>query len=319
MKIGLLEPLNITAEQLTEFVQPLKDAGHEFVAYEDKTSDPEELYERSKDLDVVIIANTPYPEDVIAKLEHTQYIDVAFTGVDHVGMAAAKEKGIVVSNAAGYAGRSVPELALALTLGLYRQLIVSDQETRKGEAFQGPRQGQEIAGKTVGIIGTGNLGIATAKLFKAFGATLIGYSRTEKEEAKALGLTYHSLEEVMAQSDILSIHLAHTKETEGLLSKEQIARMKSSAVLINVARGPIVDNAALVAALNADKIAGAGIDVYDQEPPLPDDYPLLSAKHTLLTPHVGFLTAEAMVKRAQITFDNVQAFLDGHPQNVVSD
>ncbi|MDO4670486.1 MAG: 2-hydroxyacid dehydrogenase [Aerococcus sp.] len=319
MKIGLLEPLRISDQQLEELVQPLKDAGHEFVSYDEKTTDPDELYERSKDLDIVIIANNPYPAEVIQRLDKTKYIDVAFTGVDHVDMEAAKEKEIIVSNAAGYAGRSVPELALALTLGLYRQLIHSDHDTRQGEAFDAPIQGQEIAGKTVGIIGTGQLGIATAKLFKAFGAKLIGYSRTEKDEAKALGLTYHSLEEVMSESDIISIHLAHTKETEGLISKEQIDRMKSSALLLNVARGPIVDNAALAKALNEGKIAGAGIDVYDQEPPLPDDYPLLTAKHTLLTPHIGFLTDEAMVKRAKVTFENVQAFIDGDPQNVMSE
>ncbi|MDO4680090.1 MAG: 2-hydroxyacid dehydrogenase [Aerococcus sp.] len=319
MKIGLLEPLRVTDDLLEELVQPLKDAGHEFVSYDEKAKDEEELYERSKDLDIVIIANRPYPASVIERLDQTKYIDVAFTGVNHVGMDAANKKDIVVSNASGYANRSVPELSLALTLGLYRHLVTLDQETRATDEDLPLIQGQEIAGKTVGIIGTGKLGIATAKLFKAFGAKLIGYSRTEKDEAKELGLTYHSLEKVMAESDIISIHLAQTKETEGLISKEQIARMKKSAILINVARGPIVDNDALAEALNEEKIAGAGIDVYDQEPPLPADYPLLKAKNTLLTPHVGFLTDEAMVKRARIAFENVEAFLDGEPQNVMSE
>ena len=120
----------------------------------------------------------------------------------------------------------------------------------------------------------------------------------------------------MARSDIVSIHVPNNQETKGLISKERIAAMKPSALLINVARGAIVDNAALAEALNKSKLAGAGIDVFDMEPPIPEDYPLLHAKNTVLTPHVAFATDESMLRRAEIVFQNVEAYLAGNPENV---
>ncbi|AXY24837.1 hydroxyacid dehydrogenase [Suicoccus acidiformans] len=318
MKIALLEPLRVPDSLIEELAAPLEEAGHEFVYYPEKTTDPEELYQRSQDAEIVIIANNPYPAEVIERLEQTKLINVAFTGVDHVDQAAAKAKGIQIANASGYSAHAVPELVIGLTLALYRQIIAGDQDTRLGSQFEAPIQGQEIHGKKVGIIGTGSLGIEAARLYKAFGAELIGYNRSQKEAALDLGLEYKSLEEVMAESDIISIHLPQTEETKGLISKEQIARMKETAILINVARGPIVDNEALAEALNAGAIAGAGIDVYDSEPPLADDYPLLHSKNTVLTPHVGYLTDEAMVDRARIAFDNALKFSQGNPQNIVN-
>ncbi|MDK7716574.1 2-hydroxyacid dehydrogenase [Aerococcus urinae] len=319
MKIVSVQPLNVAKELIDELAQPLIEAGHDFVYYEEKTTDPEEMAKRTEGAEILIIDSTPFPEEVASKLEDTQLVDVAFTGVDHVAMDVLKEKGIMVNNASGYANQAVAELSLGLTLALYRHLQANDQETRKGSQLSQVFQGREIAGKTVGIIGTGSIGLATAALFKTFGANLIAYSRSEKEEAKALGIEYHSLEEVMAESDIISIHLPNNPQTKGMISKEMIGKMKSSAVLINVARGPIVDNEALAQALNDEKIAGAGIDVFDSEPPLADDYPLLHAKNIQLTPHVGYLTDEAMVKLARIAFDNIYHYLKDDPQNIVSE
>ena len=174
----------------------------------------------------------------------------------------------------------------------------------------------EIAGKTVGIIGCGQIGFMTAKLFQAFGARVLAYARHEREEVKAAGIGYVSLPELLAQSDIVSLHTPNNAETRGMIGREQIAMMKPTALFINCARGPIVDNAALAEALNGDRIAGAAIDVYDMEPPIPEDYPLLHARHTLLTPHVAFLTKEAMLRRADIEFANVAAYVSGKPENV---
>ena len=176
--------------------------------------------------------------------------------------------------------------------------------------------GREIMGKTVGIIGTGRIGMITARLFLAFGAKVIAYSRTEKPEAKALGITYLPLADVMAQSDIVSIHTPNNASTRGLISAEMIALMKPTALLINCARGPIVDSAALAAALNEGRLAGAGVDVFNQEPPIPDSEPLLHARNALLTPHIAFASQESMIRRARIVFQNIEAYLAGKPENV---
>lgn len=318
MKIALLEPLRVPEARIKELAQPLIDAGHEFTYYPEKTTDSDELYERSKDVDILMIANNPYPAEVIEKLENTKFINVAFTGVDHVDSKASKDKGIAIANASGYATTAVAELALGLTLDLFRGISTGNEDIRK-ENFPGPFQGREIKGKTVGIVGTGHIGLETAKLFKAFGANLIGYNRSENQEAKDLGIEYVTLDDLLAQADIVSVHLPLTDDTRHLLNKDKLSLMKDNAVIINVARGPIIDDAALTELLNDGKIAGAGIDVFDGEPPLPEDYPLLSAKNAILTPHVGFLSDEAMELRAQIAFENTTAFIEGNPQNIVQE
>lgn len=318
MKISLLEPLNISKELIDELSQPIKDLGHEFVYYDQKTTDVDELAERTGDSDIVMIANNPYPKEAFENAENLKLINVAFTGIDHVDTDAAKELGIKVANAAGYSDQSVAELVIGLILDVYRKISIGNKDVRT-EDFPGPIQGMELKGKTVGIIGTGNIGLRTAELLKAFGVDLIAYSRSEAEEAKALGIKYMELDEVMKQSDIITVHVPNNAETKGMLSKEKLALMKESAVLINCARGPIIDNDGLAELLNEEKIAGAGIDVYDMEPPIPQDYDLLHAKNTVLTPHVAFLTDEAMINRAHIVFDTTVSYLNGEEKNIQID
>jgi len=314
--IKLLEPLNVPESLIEELAEPIKEAGHEFVYYDEKTTDVEELAERSADADIVMIANNPYPKEAFEDAENLEFINVAFTGVDHVDQKAAKEQGIKIANAAGYSDTSVAELVIGLTLDVYRKISLGNETIREGDQVE-IVQGNEIKGKTVGIIGTGNIGLETAKLFKGFGANLIGYNRSEKEEAKELGLAYVSLDELLKQSDIVSVHLPLNDETKNTLSREKLSLMKPEAIIINAARGPIIDNDALAELLNDGKIAGAGIDVFDMEPPIPEDYPLLSAKNAVLTPHVAFLTDESMVNRAHIAFENIEKYLEGNPQNLV--
>ena len=311
-----MEPLGVPTSLIEELAAPLKEAGHEFVYYEEKTTDVAELSKRSEDADIVIIANNPYPKEAFENAADLKLINVAFTGVDHVDQAAAKDQKIQIANAAGYSNTAVAELVIGLTVDVLRKISFGNDSVRQGEAVQ-LYQGNEIKGKTVGIIGTGSIGLETAKLFKAFGANLIGYNRTEKEEAKALGLDYVSLDELLKTSDIVSVHLPLNEETENTLSREKLELLKPEAIMINAARGPIIDNAALADLLNDGKIAGAGIDVFDMEPPIPADYPLLSAKNAVLTPHVAYLTDESMVIRANIAFDNVEKFIEGNPQNIV--
>lgn len=315
MKISLLEPLGVSRETIEKLAQPLIDQGHTFTYYDTKTTDLAELKARSHGQDVVMIANNPYPEEVVRAADELKLLAVAFTGVDHVGLAACREKGVTVCNCAGYSDTCVAEQVLGMTISLLRSFSAGDAAVRSGGTSLG-LTGGEIAGKTVGIIGCGKIGFQTARLFQAFGAKVVAYARHPRPEVEAAGITYVPLNDLLSQSDIISLHTPNNAETKGMIGKEQIALMQPTALFINCARGPIVDNAALAEALNEGKIAGAAIDVYDMEPPIPADYPLLHAKNTLLTPHVAFLTHESMVRRAKIEFDNVAAYLAGQPENV---
>lgn len=317
MIIKLLEPLRVPEALIEELAAPLKEAGHEFVYYDEKTTDAKELAERSADADIVIIANNSYPKEAFEEAKDLKLINVAFTGVDHVDQEAANAQEIQIANAAGYSNTAVAELVIGLTIDVLRKISFGNDSIRQGEDVM-LYQGNEIKGKTVGIIGTGSIGLETAKLFKAFGANLIGYNRSEREEAKEMGMDFVSLDELLEQSDIVSLHLPLNDETKHTLSREKLELMKENAILINAARGPIVDNDALADLLNEGKIAGAGLDVFDMEPPIPADYPLLDAKNAVLTPHVAYLTDESMVARAHIAFDNVEKYLEGNPQNIIN-
>ena len=174
--------------------------------------------------------------------------------------------------------------------------------------------GIELSGKKFGIIGTGAIGLKTAEIAKAFGCEVYAYSRTEKHID---GIKYITLCDLMRTCDIISVHVPLNDSTKDLVSSMLIDEMKNDAILINTARGPIIDNAALAKALKDGKIAGAGIDVFDTEPPLAPDYPLLDAPNTVLMPHIGFSTKEALYKRAVITINNITSWKSGEPQNVV--
>lgn len=309
MKIALLESLNVSETLIQNLAQPFIDQGHEFVYYSEKTTDEAELYQRAKDAEIVMIANNPLPNSVINQLDNLQLINIAFTGTDHVDSDFCEEKGIQIMNASGYAVTAVSELAIGLAISLYRNIPQGNQDIREGSAFPGKIPGLELNNKIVGIVGTGEIGLRTAQLFKSFGCHLIGYNRSEKETAKQLGLVYHSLEEVMALSDIISLHLPLTDETRGIISQEMLDLMKPDAVIMNLARGPVMDNHALVKSLQNEQIAGAALDVFDIEPPLADQSIILQTPHIVLTPHIGYLTNEAMEERAKIVFHNIAEFL----------
>ena len=316
MKVVLAEPLGISAEYLEKLADGLRKEGHEFIAYDSVEKDIEKLKDRCREADILLIANNPLPDEVIEACPNLKYISVAFVGIDHVGKKACKARNIPVSNAAGYCNDAVAELALGLTLDCLRNISACNAVIREGGTKAG-LVGHELHGKTVGIIGTGGIGCTTAKLFKAFGCKLLGYSRHERTEAKDIGIEYKSLDELLSQSDIVSIHVPLTDATKSLLNAEKLALMKDSAILINTARGSVVDQKALADALNTGKIAAAGIDVYAGEPPLAKDHVLLQAKNIVCTPHVGFATKESIDRRALVVFENIHAFLAGKPQNVM--
>ena len=313
MKISLIDPLEVKESYIEEQKEKLEKLGHEFTYYNESAKSDDEKIERLKDTDIAIITNKPVSRKVIENT-NLDLIDVAFTGVDHVDLDACKENDIKVLNASGYSDDSVAELVIGLAIGVLRKFDKNNENIFEGKS--NPLLGSLIKGKTFGVIGTGNIGKKLIELLQVFGCDIIAYSRTEKDEIKDLGVEYVDLETLLKKSDIVSLHIPNNKETKHFLGKEKLDLMKEGAVLINCARGAVVDNDYLAKLLNEDKLR-AGIDVFDMEPPLPEDYPLRNAKNVLLTNHVAFYTEEAMQIRADIVFDNLYSYLEGEIKNEI--
>ena len=313
MKLVILEPLGVEQEKLLALAEEKLTDRVEIEAYDTRVTDADALAERAKDADIVVLSNLPFRREVMERCPNLKMISVAFTGVDHVDMDYCRERGILVSNCAGYSNTAVSELVFGLALSLYRRIIESDRAVRAGKDKTG-LVGLELAGKTFGIIGMGAIGTRTAQLAKAFGCRVLGFNRRPKQVE---GVRMVELDELLRESDIVSLHVPLTEQTRGMIGEREIGLMKPSAILINTARGPVVDSAALAAALKEGRLAGAAVDVYETEPPIPQDHPLLSAPHVAAAPHVGFATKEALYQRAVIVFDNVAGYLDGKPQNVM--
>jgi D-3-phosphoglycerate dehydrogenase len=305
MKIVAVEPIGISAERALDIQNALAKKGHEFVWHADRKEDAETLVERMQDAEVVIISNIPLPATVLSKCPKLRFLNVAFTGLDHIDLDYCKEHGIKVKNASGYATQAVAELAVGLMIDVLRKITALDGSIRQG-GVRGAFLGRELHGKTVGIVGTGAIGIRTAQLLQAFGCKVVAWSRTQKPEVTAIGITYVSLEDLMRTSDIVSLHVPLTGETKHLISREMLALCKPTAILINTARGNVVDMGALAESLRDGSLAGAGIDVYEKEPPLPADHPLLSAPNCVLVPHVGYATREAFDIRIDIVLNNLE-------------
>lgn len=312
MKIVLLESLAISDEVLQKYVQPFVDAGHTFIAYE-KNTDQAVIADRVRDADVIMLANMPLSGEVIDACHNLKFIDVAFTGVDHIALKHAERKKVSVSNASGYSNESVAELVIGMALSLLRNVRQVEARCRAGETKEG-LVGRELRGKTVGIVGTGAIGQRAAELFHCFGCKIIACDKSQKEIPY---ITYKELEEVLREADIVTLHCPLTEDTKALINRERIGLMKKGSYLINAARGPIVDSDALAEALNGGKLAGAGVDVFEVEPPLPKEHPLLHAKNMIVTPHIAFASEESMMLRAEIVFRNLEQWMQGNQMNKI--
>lgn len=314
MKIAVLEPLGIPDADLRDLIlKAVGTADVEFITYPDRKVDEATLIERSGDADVVVLSNIAYSASVMQQNPNLKYVCVAFTGYDHVDMAYCREKGIQVSNCAGYSTVAVADLVFGLLLDVYRNISVLNSQVRSGGTKDG-LVGPELEGKRFGVIGAGAIGTRVMRIAQAFGCEVVAYSRTRKEIE---GVTFVELDELLSTCDVISLHVPQTPQTTGLIGAEELAKMKPTSVLINCARGPIVDSQALADALNEGRLAGAGIDVLEMEPPFPEDHPLLSAKNTIVTPHVAFASNEAMQKRAVIVANNIASYLAGNLENLV--
>ena len=308
MTISCIEPLGISQTQFEELKKEFAAQGHTFVYYMNRDEQSETVVERMRDAEVVAVSNIRISADMLSQCKKLRYLSVAFTGLDHIDLDYCAAHGIEVQNAAGYSTTAVSELAIGLMLDLMRQITKFDSITRQGNG-RGTFLGRELNGKTVGVIGTGAIGIATIRLLSAFGCKVLAYSRHEREEAIAAGARYVSKETLLKESDIVTLHVPLTPDTRHIIGRKELGMMKPTALLINTARGNVMDIDAVAAALHNGTIAGVATDVYEKEPPLPSDHPLLNAPNCICLPHVGYASREAFDIRADIVFDHVDQYL----------
>ncbi len=296
---------------------------HEWVEY--PATRAEEVAERLTGATIAIVNKAPLPAAVIAALPQLKMVAVAATGTNIVDLAACKARGIVVSNIRGYAEHTVPEHVMALMLALSRNLVAWRESVRAGRWQQSSQfclfdhPISDLHGSTLGLVGSGSLGRGVARLAEAFGMRVM---RAERKGASGVRSGYHAFAEVLAAADVLSLHCPLTPETQALIGENELRAMKPGALLINTARGGLVDESALIRALKSGWIAGAGFDVISAEPP-PVGHPmvdpeLLALPNFLLTPHVAWASRPAMQALADQLIDNVEAFAAGHPRNLVT-
>ncbi len=308
MLITVIEPLGISQSTFERLQREFSESGHGFKYYLDRREEPDVVVDRMKDADIVVVSNIKIDSSILQQCPNLKMLSVAFTGLDHIDLDYCGKNNISVKNAAGYSTHAVSELTVGLMIDLYRKITHLDGTIRTGNG-RGAFVGRELRNKTVGVIGTGSIGSATIKLLLAFGCRILAYSRTERNEVKAAGVEYTSLDHLLQESDIVTLHIPSNQQTHHLINADKIALMKPTATLINTARGNICDIDAVASALKNNKIAGAAFDVFETEPPLPQAHPLLNTPNTICIPHIGYATREAFDIRADIVFDNVRKFI----------
>lgn len=291
--------------------------GVDIAVYNDNLVEPEALAARLADCEIVCIMRerTPFRRDVLEKLPKLKLLVTSGMRNASVDVAAANELGVTVCGT-GSSGNGVVELCWLLIQAVVRHLPQEDKATREGK-WQ-ISVGKDLAGRTLGLVGLGRLGGQVAKIANVFGMTVIAWSQNLTDERAAeQGATRVELDELMARSDIVSIHLVLSQRSRGLIGARELGLMKPDAYLVNTARGPIVDEGALIAALREGRIAGAALDVFDIEP-LPKDHPLLGMDNVILAPHLGYVTEEIFRTFYGQQVEDVAAWLKGEPMRVIA-
>ncbi|GAB7088964.1 NAD(P)-dependent oxidoreductase [Marinifilum fragile] len=314
MKFTILEPIGMTACKYGQLKKEFEELGHELVFFGDRNEDEQELIKRAEGADAIVVSNIPITKKIIDACPKLSMISVAFTGVDHIDMQACNDRNILVSNAAGFSNESVAELTIGMILSVYRKIVGGDAMTRFG-GDRGGFLGTELNGKTLGIIGAGEIGLRVAEIAKVFNCKVLAYSRSEKSVE---GVKFVDKETLLKESDIVSLHVPLTPETKGLMGKEEFQLMKPNAILINTARGPVVNSDALCWALEESEIAGAAVDVYEKEPPLDKEHVLFTAPNLIMLPHIAYATNESFEKRIDIVMENIKLWLQGKPRNIMN-
>jgi len=288
----------------------------------DRTSltDAEEAIARIGEAEVVLTNKTPLTRDILSACPSVRYIGLLATGYNVVDIAAAKEKEITVCNIPTYGTSAVAQMVFALLLeichhvGEHSQAVLNGDWTNCADFCFWNYPLIELMDKCIGIIGFGRIGQNTAQIAQAFGMKVLAYDEHVIEEAKGLG-EYVSLDELLSQSDVISLHCPLFPSTAGIINKDNIAKMKDGAIIINTSRGPLIVEQDLADALNAGKVYAAAVDVVSTEP-IKADNPLLKAKNCIITPHIAWAPKESRKRLMDIAVDNLKAFLDGKPVNI---
>lgn len=282
-------------------------------------TEPERVIERIRDAEIVLCNKTPITREVIENSPALRYIGLFATGCNNVDLECAKEKGIVVCNVPGYSTDGVAQLTFSFILELFGNLSEYRNSVNRGEWKKSPTFSyfpypiSNLSGKTMGLIGYGEIGKRVAAIANAFGMRVIVHTRTIREDST---VEFVSLDRLLSESDIVSVHCPLNEQSVGMMNKEAFAKMKDGAMFINTARGPIVDEYALRDALLSGKLMGAGLDVLAKEP-MTEDCPLYNIKNCIITPHIAWAASETRKRLLEIAEDNVRAFIAGSPVNNV--
>ncbi len=282
----------------------------------------DKIVERIGDAEIVIMNKTPISKETIDACPNMKYIGVLATGYNVVDFNYAKEKGIPVCNIPTYGTASVGQFAIALLLEICHHIGAHNDSVHNGEwennvdwcYWNYPLI--ELDGKTMGIIGFGRIGQATGKIAKALGMNVLAFDSYPNDSGKAIA-EYVDLDTLLAKSDVIALHCPLFPETEGIVNKDSIAKMKDGVIILNNSRGPLIVEQDLADALNSGKVYAAGLDVVSTEP-IKGDNPLLKAKNCIITPHISWAAKEPRQRIMNMAVDNVKAFLDGNPTNVVN-
>ena len=281
----------------------------------------EQIVERIGSAEIVITNKTPITSEILDNCPSIKYIGVLATGYNVVDIQGAKERGIPVSNIPAYGTGAVAQFTIALLLEICHRIGHHSQAVFAGKWEKSPDfcfwdyPLIELSGKTLGIIGFGRIGQSTAKIAKALGMDIIAYGGKPTAEGKAIA-SYVSLDDVLEKSDVISLHCPLLPSSEGIINKNSIAKMKDGVIILNSSRGPLIVEQDLADALNSGKVYAAGVDVVSVEP-IKGDNPLLKAKNCFITPHIAWAPKESRQRLMDIAVDNVRAFIEGNPQNVV--
>jgi glycerate dehydrogenase len=281
------------------------------------------VIERAREAEVVLTNKTILSRKVIESLPQLKYIGVLATGYNVVDIEAARERGIVVTNVPTYGTEAVAQMAIALLLEMCHHVGAHSESVKKGEWASNPDWCYwkypliELAGKTMGIIGYGRIGQATGRIAQALGMKVLAYDKYVNKDLESDTMRYVELDELLAQADVIALHCLLTEETEGIINKDTIAKMKDGVMIVNNSRGQLMVEEDLAAALNSGKVAGAALDVVSTEP-IRMDNPLLKAKNCIITPHISWAPREARQRLMDIAVENLAQFLAGNPINVVN-
>jgi phosphoglycerate dehydrogenase-like enzyme len=313
MKIVVSDPIFLP-EEYRKKLEALGD----LEVFESIPSSIEEFISRVRDADIVLVGRYGFSKKAFNASLNLKMLSIWQTGYDHIDIKTATEKGVIVSNVPDYAFDSVAEMVFALALNILRKVHIADTRLREGSFDWRDYIGNQLMGKTMGVIGTGSIGARVIQIAHGFNMNVISVTgHPNEEKARRLGVKFVDLDTLLAESDIVTLHVPLTPSTEKMIGTKELAKMKKSAILINTARGKIVDEAPLIKALKEKQILGAGLDVFEKEP-LPVDDPLTELENVVLTPHIAFLTQESLEECTYVCVQNVEGFIEGRSQNIVN-